>query len=61
MTIHLPRPDYRSNLSVTGVADVTIMAILGHSNFKTSLRYQNNRSDRQVAAFTDAFKVAMEG
>lgn len=42
----------RSNLSAAGAPDVVIMAILGHSTFKTSMIYQDNRAGRQVEAFS---------
>lgn len=41
----------RSNLSAAGVPDVVIMQILGHSVFKTSLLYQDNRESRHLEAF----------
>lgn len=46
----------RSNLKAAGVPEVDIMRILGHSNYKTSLMYQDERDDAQI----DAFKRMME-
>lgn len=42
----------RSNLSAAGVPDLIIMQILGHSNFRTSMLYQDQRGSRQVEAFS---------
>lgn len=42
----------RSNLSAVGVEDLVIMQILGHSTFKSSKVYQDQRGSRQIEAFS---------
>lgn len=41
----------RSNLEAAGVSAVVIMQILGHRDYKTSLRYQDKRMSKQIEAF----------
>jgi integrase len=42
----------RSNLKAAGVSEIEIMRILGHSNYRTSLIYQDHRTEAQVDAFS---------
>ena len=41
----------RSNLKAAGVPEVDIMRILGHSSYRTSMLYQDDRASAQVDAF----------